>query len=733
MPARKPEPALPAGSPSRKPRRFPLRFTFLDLVHVAAVLAITCVVWGLAHDRLWPSSWSTPIGYSGDSHQVLIWLRAASELDYVPFLDRTNHRLGAPYTANWNDYPMYEPLLTCFLGLVARWSNLGAASTFGVIFSYLTSALSFYLCCRLLRFRREWAAAGALLWAFTYYHTFRGLGHLLLSYDYTVPLAMVCCWLLAASKRIRIGDRVCWLSVAAGLVIGMSNPYNLNMWVQFVCLGMGLRFLLYRRKSELAVGALVLLASATGFVAVNINNLWYQALHGANQLALARDYHQLELFGLKPLELLLPPTSHRVEFLGDLSREYATTALIRGEMFSPYLGLVALTALIWMAAELSLRMLNLRGVPRRFSLHLPQCLWVVLYAAIGGGNCLLGLFGIQYFRGSNRYSIWISAICLLFLVSRMSKIVRRWNKSASYALATGVAALGLLDQLPLPPSKDETRALAKLVENDQAFARKLEEKLLPGTMVFQVPVMNFIDADPINDCQPYEHVRPYLWTKTLRFSFGSVQGRPREAWQKLVMNLPLEQMISKLEQFGFGAIYFNRKAYTDHAEALIKELARLGMTQLIEDDAHELFCLQLTPTPHPTKPHTDDAAQIVVTRGWVPKEKTQKRPCLWAGGNAALYFVNESEFSRDFRLNCSMTTLAPRHVEVEFEGRTIWSQDLEVGHDLPLDVRIPAKPGRNYLYFKTDRPPVLQENQQMVRLSYGLINLLIFVNPTNQP
>jgi len=72
-------------------------------------------------------------------------------------------------------------------------------------------------------------------------------------------------------------------------------------------------------------------------------------------------------------------------------------------------------------------------------------------------------------------------------------------------------------------------------------------------------------------------------------------------------------------------------------------------------------------------------------------------------------------------------------VEVEFEGRTIWSQDLEVGHDLPLDVRIPAKPGRNYLYFKTDRPPVLQENQQMVRLSYGLINLLIFVNPTNQP
>ena len=106
------------------------------------------------------------------------------------------------------------------------------------------------------------------------------MGHLLLSYDYTVPLAVVCCWLLTASKRLRIGGWVFWLCLGAGFVIGMSNPYNLNMWAQFVCLGMGLRFLLYRRKAELAIGALVLAASATGFLAVNINTLWYQALHG---------------------------------------------------------------------------------------------------------------------------------------------------------------------------------------------------------------------------------------------------------------------------------------------------------------------------------------------------------------------------------------------------------------------------------------------------------------------
>ena len=374
QPVRKPEPALPSGSPSRQSRLFPGRFSLAGLLHVVALLAIVYVVWGWANDRLWPSSWSSPTGYGGDADYTMGCLRAASEFDLIPFLSRTVFRLGAPYTANWNDFPQSESLLIFLLGLVARWSNLGAAATFGVILGHLTSALSFYLCCRLLRFRREWAVAGALLWAFTYYHTARGLGHLAIAYDYTVPLALVGCWLLTASPRIRLGGRFFWLCLGAGLVIGMSNPYNLNMWAQFVCLGMGLRFLVHRRKADLAVGALVLAASAAGFLTVNINTFCYQALHGANQLAVARDYHQLELFGLKPLELILPPTNHRVEFLGDLSREYATTALIRGELFFPYLGVVAIGALIWMAAELSLRMLNLRKQPRRFSLHVPQCL-----------------------------------------------------------------------------------------------------------------------------------------------------------------------------------------------------------------------------------------------------------------------------------------------------------------------------------------------------------------------
>ena len=388
-----------------------------------------------------------------------------------------------------------------------------------------------------------------------------------------------------------------------------------------------------------------------------------------------------------------------------------------------------------MTAEFILRLLNVRQLPRRLSLHVPQCLWVVLYAAIGGGNCLLGLFGLQYFRSSNRYSIWICATCLFFLVSRMSRIVRGWNKVTSYALATGVAAVGLLDQLPLPPPKAETQAMAKLVENDRAFCRKLEEKLFPGTMVFQVPVMNFIDADPINGCEPYAHARPYLWTRTLRFSWGSAQGRTRDDWQALVMKLPIEQQVAHLEQFGFGAIYYNRKAFTNHAETIIKELARLGKTQIIEDDAHELVCVPLSPSLNPTLPHSDDAAQIVYKSGWVIDEVGQEGIRHWANGKSSVYFVNDQAQTQAFHVTGLVAVSSAHRVDIQFGGKTIWSQQGVVGEGRLLDLRLVARPGRNYLCFQSDgRPePVPGQSQEAVRVAQAVINLAIVKDLPTRP
>ena len=695
--------------------------------------------WGLAHDRLTPGSWRVPLGYSGDNLQMLTWIRAASEFDYVPFASRTNSRLGAPYQANWNDYPMYEPVVTFLIGMAARCTDLITASNLGILASFLASAASFYFCCRILRWRREWACGWrpALCLHLVSYRA--RLGHLLLSFDYTVPLAVMSVWLLSASRRLRIGDRVFWLCAGTALLLGMGNPYNLAMWLQFLCLGLGVRYLLQRRKSDLAVGVVILAVAALGFLTVNAHSIFYRLAHGENQLAVIRAYKQLELYALKPLELVLPPPQHRLIALTDTSREYASAAWVQGEMFSPYLGVIGLCALVWLAIEFVLHVLNLRKVPRRLPSHAPLCLWVILFSAVGGLNCLLGLvFGLMYFRGSNRFSIFISAIVLFFLVSRMSLLVRRWSRAASYALAAGVAGVGLLDQLP-PPSKEATAAIALAVQNDQAFCQTLEDTLPPGAMIFQLPLMNFIDGDPIGGMGSYEHVRPYLWTKHLRFSFGSVQGRRREDWQEQIAAMPIAQAAQALERLGFAGLYFNRKAYTDGADAMLKELANHGRAQFIEDEAREQVCVVLHPSPSPALPHSDDAAQIVYKGNWsygtYGLRDRGSRPARWAlDRTASLYFVNEQSQPCSFHLTAIVAASSARRVNVEFEGQTISTLQLEPGESQPLDLHLLARPGRNYLCFKNDRPVEPPAGQpQAVRVAQCLIDLQIVKDPTSRP
>ena len=111
-------------------------------------MAIVFLVWGLAHHRLSPKSWSVPPSYAGDDVFVLGCIKAASEFELLPFVSRTISRLGAPYVANWNDFPMFEVIPMVFMGMVARWFNLITAWSAGMILSHLTSALAFYAACR---------------------------------------------------------------------------------------------------------------------------------------------------------------------------------------------------------------------------------------------------------------------------------------------------------------------------------------------------------------------------------------------------------------------------------------------------------------------------------------------------------------------------------------------------------------------------------------------------------
>ncbi len=694
------------------------------ILRLAALVIIVCFCWGMAKDRLEPRNWSVPFDYNGDALQILGWMKAASEGDYIPFWTETVHRLGAPYEANWNDYPMYEKLMTFGLGMVAKAIGVFEASNFAVVWAHILSVLSFYLCCRFLKNNRLWSFVAAILFSLTYYNYFRGLGHLLLAYSYTLPWAMLSCWLVSSSKQMQWGDKLCKVCVITAVVMGLSNPYSLNVYVQLLIFAIVAQYFGQRRKENLKIGAIMFGAAAAAFVAINVGSLLYNWQHGKNPAALDRHYYEAELYALKPMEFFIPPETHNIPALADIGSFYHSSAMIKGEIFSPYLGIIGIAGLIWIFADTFLRLVRNNRGHLRFPAYSAQIIWIVLYSVIGGLNCIVHLAGIQYFRGTNRYSMFVSTLILMFLVPRMAILSRRWTTGVKYGVAAVALLLGIYDQSPRKLAPEATEAARRVMDSDVAFGKDMESRLKPGSMVFQMPVMVFPEATPINEVGGYDMLRPYLTTKTLRFSFGSVRGRNREAWQWEVEKLPPAEMAAALEKYGFSAVYINRKGYPDHGEALIKGLADAGHKVIAEDDRHDQVCVALNPSPTPELPHSDDRAQVLLRSGWTVKEHTPIENRQWADRNATLTFFSESPKYTSYNFKAVVASVTPRRVAIFVGGKEVWNAHLEANQGVPVDITIGAYHGNNKVEIVTDEKAVIPRDAN-VPVAFGLINLQI--------
>src|SRR5262245_48322620 len=119
-----------------------MKFTKWTALRLLALCLTVTVAWCSDYDRS-PANWSVPVDYQEDSLMVMGWIKAAAEGDFPPFLSKEIHRLGAPYTANWNDWPVWGEELINLNGLLARWFGLFQGVNLGVLLGYLSTAVAF--------------------------------------------------------------------------------------------------------------------------------------------------------------------------------------------------------------------------------------------------------------------------------------------------------------------------------------------------------------------------------------------------------------------------------------------------------------------------------------------------------------------------------------------------------------------------------------------------------------
>lgn len=563
-----------------------------DLIALAALAVTIAVVWCIKLRIGGEQRLSAPVEYWGDALAVAGTVRATSEFSYLPFVPKTVARLGAPFVARWDDFPVTEDLEFFVWGMLARITGLFTAINLAWVTMAILAAGSFFFVARYLRARRSVAFGLALVFGLSRCLFYRNVHHIILSFYWPIPLYVLLGLKLASRRGLERGTRwFRWALVLAALA-GTGNPYYLNFALQLIVVAALVGKLAHGRPWRSTLPSVALIGVALGcFLLMNLDSVWARISLGPNTAAFGRSLGHMEQYALRPIDLIVPRQPYDLAtFVGQhLPKgvlEYDHT-VNRSE--SAYLGIIGAIGLVWMFLHGAYRGASNR--PDRSTLWTVSAIALIAYASTAGLNMLLGMAGLVIFRSTNRVSIFLLAMGLLFLATRVSTLARRLrNPLVLWIAALPIALWGVAEAHPPIEHERHARQRAE-AESDRVLVQTLEAKLPPLAGVFLLPYVSWPEGDPF----PF---RLFAQSRRLRFSYGNAEGRPEAAWVKRVAAMPPDEMLTTLEATGFSALCLAPPSLSGVA----KRLAELGRAEVIRSPNGQFGCVLLHPAGPLTAP-----------------------------------------------------------------------------------------------------------------------------------
>jgi phosphoglycerol transferase len=513
----------------------------------------------------------------------------------------TNPYLGAPFGANWSDYPTADTANYLLIKAIALFSHdwvvvLNAYYLAG----FFLAAFAAYWVVRDLGLGRLWSGLVGLVFAFLPYHFLRP-PHWLLANYFAVPLGV---WLAvaawndtteeAAAEQGRLG-RIGAL-IAAIVLVGSSGVYYAFFAAFLVCLA-ALAACLARRRIAAARRAALILGGLVLVVAINISpSLIVRATEGANPDAVQRQPRESEIYGLKLFSLFAPSRVHRSEVLRNLGNKYWNfTPIVLGNAAAP-LGIVGSIGLLIIFLRAAGRLSNAASTYRMSDKLSFLAVGMLVLATIGGLGAIFAYTVSPMIRAYDRASIYIGFLAVAVLGFSAQLLLDRMahrHKIAPWlppAIAIAIGVVAVWDQtMPF-----QERPNVNLSMQRRAVIEKLEAMLPAGTMVYQLPYSSFPEAAPLNHMDEYSHLRGYLHSTQLRWSYGGMRGRPGDIWLRTLSTRPIEDQVELAARSGFGAVYLDRRGYSDNGRREEKALQSLLGNPIIvsPDDAIAVYRMQ---------------------------------------------------------------------------------------------------------------------------------------------
>lgn len=520
---------------------------------------------------------NTPLCYTQDGITTLVSQKCLIE---EGGWGMTCSRLGAPYGQNTSDFTTatFLPIILLKIGAIFT-DNWVWGLNLSYFIGYFIMAWICYYILKKLRISVAFSMALAVLYTFLPFHMLRSTEHFALSFYALTPVSVYYV-LLFMEADYRKWKEIPWHEKAGFMIwiimAGMNGIYYSFFTCFLFCVAILYNLLQKNgaqsiKKCFWGIGSImfgVMLASLPSFV--------YMIRNGGNTETVHRLRSEIATYALRISQLLLPITQHRIPLFAKIKEVY-NNSFVPNENDSASLGIIFSVGFIILCIYLLKEKRKENDIIGKLA-ALNICM--VVYASVGGFVEIQSII-FKLIRCSNRISVFIAFVCCVAVGILLDRIPEnKISGRKKIIIAAMVLILGILDQTR--PSYFEEGVQEKM-ESERTFIAAIESMEEEGAMIFQLPNVVYPEQGMKERMGDYSHLIGYLYSDTLRWSYGSMKGREGSKLLEEICKNETPEMIEAMKKEGFEGIYIDRWGYKEEeAEELEKEIQEILRTSPIE-------------------------------------------------------------------------------------------------------------------------------------------------------
>ena len=676
--------------------------------------------------RLYSYNLKIPLGYGGDSPVVLMYIKGLLQDGWPTVISH----LSAPFSYPGAAFPLLTSVdwslmkfLSLFTDEPGLIMNLFWLST--LVFSSWSASYASYQ----LGLSRVFAATGGVLYAFLPYALLR-FEHLNLVY-YLVPLICLLAFVVASKGRyIRRPKQATVIGLLGCLFQGFNYIYYSFFAVILLSIAATISFSKAAgyRQFILPVLAVVVVTASTALNLIPAFNS--RTTYGEPPEMGYKTPLESEIYGAKIRRMIQPHQDNVIHPLAQYAqKDIAASFPNENENVTVRLGLYGTIGMLLMFL-FSLRQLVGVGEANGLSILSALSIAIILIITVGGFGAVINVLTVPDIRAYNRFSVFLSFFSICAASMWLQKITLEadsFRRRILRGIFFGLAAFSLYDQLldrkSMLSQRDENIARAA---EERMMVERLEDQLPSGTAVLQLPFTGYPLNLSFNKMNYYDHVRPFIWSKELRWSWPSFSLRHR-AWQTKMAGKQGDDLIRAAVLSGFQAIWVDRFAYADNGEQLIKSLAQGNVTSVdIASNRFVVLDLREAEADLRARMPKDDferlaagllGPEVVVEwgKGFYDEEKNSDgKSFRWSQDRSSVALRNLGQESVSACVSFLLVFPHPGHVEVMGTGSSLRLAASAEGQYVKFPVNLTAGDVRK-LEFKADLPRLdaLKDSRQL--------------------